>query len=785
MNISSTSLAQANRRSRVGRPSRNRSALTLLACFLFCSVAFSQEKPTDTTNKNDYEVTKLPAMIITASGISERAEQVPQTIQLYGQDELVLQRSRSLVDFFSENSIGFAATVAPGHSFLSMRGAITNQNSLDDASEIAVLINGRRAGTDNLSKLSPLDAYRIEVLRGPSSVIYGSSAIGGVINLISKNGLNSPGTKLSASAGSWDRYTGGFESGGRQDKLDYYFGAQYQTSGDYQTGRNSPGDGVLLNTNYKRRTANLTLGYALCGTTRAELIVRTDGLYHVGHRGLTYSPTDFDDRYNYSTELKLDGTTANQSVQWSAHTYYAVDVEKWDWSQNPLLSPFSSPTLGNRPGIQRDDNTRQNYVLGQKFSATAKLAAHNTLLSGLDLEATRLRNNRVREGAPGYVEGWRPNPVGQPTVRTSPVNIAPVNLNYNSDVWALYLEDTQKLRDDRLTLKGGLRYDVRNQGLQHTLYEPVGVNTATKRSAAVTYRLGANYQATDWLTLRANLGTSFRTPTPNELNGDSFVGNGIRIIGNPNLKNEQALGWELGASAAKGPFTGELTYFESDISNRIGLFANAAATTASGFTSSINSNLAHVRTEGMEGRLAYDLARPLGLTGWRLEPFLAGNYNFRFKVDDPVYRSLNNNQHILRVSAYQSSVGLRVGRHNKWEGSLVGLLTGPTYENGQPHGLINANYPTNPATNQPILTWVFKKDAYWLVNARASYQATGRVRLFGGINNLLNLNYDPVFLALNEVNARYTVNPYKSQSRSSTGSSSPGREYFAGLEISF
>jgi outer membrane receptor protein involved in Fe transport len=66
-----------------------------------------------------------------------------------------------------------------------------------------------------------------------------------------------------------------------------------------------------------------------------------------------------------------------------------------------------------------------------------------------------------------------------------------------------------------------------------------------------------------------------------------------------------------------------------------------------------------------------------------------------------------------------------------------------------------------------------------------SYQATERVRIFGGINNLLNLNYDPSFLALNKVNARYTLNPYKSQDRSSTGTSSPGREMFAGFEISF
>lgn len=603
-----------------------------------------------------------------------------------------------------------------------------------------------------------------------------------MINLITKNGLNSPGTKLSASAGSWERYTGGFETGGKRGPLDYYFGVQYQTSGDYETGRNSPGNGVLQNTSYRRRTANLTLGYEPGSSARVQLTLRTDGLYDVGHRGLTHSLTDYDDRYNHSAEIKIDGKLPQSRVAWSSLTFYAQDVEKWFWSQNPLLFPFSSPALGDRPGIQRDDNTRKNHLLGQKFAAAFNLTERNTLLAGLDLEFTRLRNDRVREGAPGYIEGARPNPA-QPAVRTSPVNIAPVHLNYDSEVVALYIEDTQKLLDGRLTIKGGVRLDVRWQGLGHTVYEAPGTNTATSRSDPVTYRLGGNFRANDWLTLRANLGTSFRAPSPNELNGEGFIGNGVRIIGNPNLKNEKAFGWEVGAAAARGAFTGGVTYFSSDIRNRITVFANAAATAASGFTSSINSNLAHARTKGIEFDLAYDIARPLGLDGFRVEPFLAGNYNFEFEVDDPVYRALNNDQHMLRVSEYQASVGLRLRHKTKWEGSLVGVLFGPTFEPGQGQALINANYPAN-AAGQPILTWVFKRESYWLVNARASYQATERVRPFGGISNLLDLNYDPTFLALNQVNARYTVNPYKSQSRRSTGASSPGREVFAGIEMS-
>jgi vitamin B12 transporter len=747
------------------------------------NVRVDPERAADSA-QSPIDITQLSALVVTASGVREAVAEVPQTIHFYDERALRLEVPRSVVDFVSENAVGFSAPISPGHSFLSLRGAITNQIGYDDSSEVAVLVNGRRSGTVNLSKLSPIDAFRVEVLRGPSSVIYGSSAIGGVVNLITKNGLNSPGTQVTAIAGSWQRYTGGLESGGKVGRFDYYLGAQYQTSADYKTGHNSPGDGVLINTSYRRRGGNLTLGYALGADSRAELIVRSDGLYDVGHRGVTYSYTDHDDRYNQSVEFKVDGLAANGRLTWLSHTFYARDVETWYWSQEPLLAPFSSPTLGNSPGIARDDNTRKNNILGEKLTTTFAFSEDNTLLAGVDLEYTRLQNHRVREASPGYVPDWRPNPA-QPTVRTPAVDLAPLHYNYVSRVFAPYLEDTQKLLNDRLTLKAGARFDLRWQALRHTIYESPGLDYGTHHSDAITYRVGSSYKANDWLTLKASAGTGFRAPNPNELNGDNVTGNGLKILGNPNLKNEESLGWEIGAAVYKGPFTADATYFSSDIRNRITSFVSPAATAANGLTTSIAANLAHARTAGVEFKLSYDVAKALGLEGYRITPFVGGVYHFKYEIEDPVYQSLNNDLHIVRVNKYQGTAGLRVEFRQKWESSLSAIVAGPTFEGGNGHGLINANYPTNPTTGQPITTWIFQKEAYTLFNARFSYQLSPQVRLFGGVNNLTNLNYDPSFLALNEVNARYTVNVYKSQSRQSTGSSAPGREFFGGVQYSF
>jgi vitamin B12 transporter len=370
-------------------------------------------------------------------------------------------------------------------------------------------------------------------------------------------------------------------------------------------------------------------------------------------------------------------------------------------------------------------------------------------------------------------------------VKTSPVNIAPLQYNYDSKVFAPYFEDTQRLFSDRLVLKAGARFDTRTQALRHTPYESSTIDTRSRSFDAVTFRLGSTYKLADSLSLKASVGSGFRAPNPNELSGDSFSGNGVKSVGNPNLKNESSLGWEVGAVSTHDAFSGEISYFDSNIKDRITAYVNAAATAANGYTTTIASNINHAVTRGLELRLAYDLGRHLGSGDYKIEPFVSGTYHFLFEVRDPVYNALNNDRHIQRVNRYQGTVGLRTARKQLWDFDLNAVFSGPTYESGGTLGLADANYPINPATGARNTAWIFKKDSYWLLNSRVGYQLSERLRLFGGANNLLDRNYDPSFLALNEVNYKYTVNPYKSQSRGTTGGSSPGRELFAGIQYSF
>ena len=142
-------------------------------------------------------------LIVTASGREEQQRKSTVTTQVIDSDQIERSRAESLTELLAQNSVGFFSEWSPGQTSINIRGAATDGQGKDFAGQVLVLVNGRRAGTANLSKLSPKDVSRIEVIRGPSSVIYGSQAMGGVINIFLKNGLTDEGGKISAETGSW------------------------------------------------------------------------------------------------------------------------------------------------------------------------------------------------------------------------------------------------------------------------------------------------------------------------------------------------------------------------------------------------------------------------------------------------------------------------------------------------------------------------------------------------------------------------------------------------------
>ena len=137
--------------------------------------------------------TTLDKVVVTAAGFEQKIADAPASISVISREELSKRPYTSLVDALRDVEgidVGMEPTDKNGRATISMRGMPSDYT--------LVLIDGRRQsnagnlypnnfGGGQFSYMPPLDAIeRIEVVRGPMSTLYGSDAMGGVINIITR-----------------------------------------------------------------------------------------------------------------------------------------------------------------------------------------------------------------------------------------------------------------------------------------------------------------------------------------------------------------------------------------------------------------------------------------------------------------------------------------------------------------------------------------------------------------------------------------------------------------------
>ncbi|QDH71699.1 TonB-dependent receptor [Lysobacter alkalisoli] len=135
----------------------------------------------------------LDTVVVTAAGFEQKITDAPASISVVTREELSLRPYTNLIDALRDIEgidIGLESTDKNGNASISMRGMPSDYT--------LVLINGRRQsnvgdiypngfGGGQFSFIPPLDYVdRIEIVRGPMSTLYGSDAMGGVINIITR-----------------------------------------------------------------------------------------------------------------------------------------------------------------------------------------------------------------------------------------------------------------------------------------------------------------------------------------------------------------------------------------------------------------------------------------------------------------------------------------------------------------------------------------------------------------------------------------------------------------------
>lgn len=681
----------------------------------------------------------LPDVVVTATGRPEQLNRVVGTMQVITRETIERSTAKSVTDLLAENAVGFMSEWTPAQTSLNIRGAATEGQGRDFRSQVLILVNGHRAGTANISKLSIADVERIEIVRGPSSVVYGSQNMGGVVNLIMKNGRTAPGHFVDLAGGSWNYLEGKAQRGGKVENVDYYIGLSGARSDDFRIG----GGARERNTAWTRGGVTGAFGAQINEFNRVDVNVRTDGVYDAGFRGSSSNIFAFDDRFNRSYDVNFNGQLPDGRVSWFFQNYGVQDVDDLN---NP--SPLSGTTLLDR-------NRRQQNIVGTRMQPRIKPWQGNDLLLGWDWERTWLRSNRLQVFKPG-------------TINTT--QASPFDNNQTENVNAFYIEDAQTFFD-RWTIRGGVRRTYGTTSFDPTMNlttQPIG----DRNYALTTYSAGSSFAATDWLTFRVGTSTGFRAPTATDLSPSSIVTfTGNTIFGNPSLKPETSTQYEAGFNVIWGGSRFDVAVFQNTIKDRIFTQFRTGSTTVS---DTLN-NAGDIVVRGVELQSDTDMIRALRLTNagpWRWNIF--GNGYYHFDMEDKGAASTAVSRSPQRVYAYQASIGTRFGQTggswHDWNVQLTGILRGPMW------------YDTEEAIQipqfQPNTAYIHRKPAFWVMNARGEVTVRPGVTAYAAVNNIFDINQHPIFIALDQTPCILIV----ASQNGACGNSMPGRQFIVGMQ---
>jgi iron complex outermembrane receptor protein len=697
----------------------------------------------------------LEKIVVTATRTARNPDDVPASITIITKEDIKKQNIQTVDEALAQVPGAYDShTKIWGDSMtnVNLRGfpASTQKRTL-------VLLDGQNISTAYSSSASwislPVENIeRIEVIRGPFSALYGGSAMGGVINIITKTAK-----KLEMLAqggyGTYDTWTSYLGAGDRLwNKVSIQGGFNYRITGGYasnlvnkmaSTGAASPtvagwiptstSTGLPTNTignagdNYwttysingkiswdiapgQNVTFSVLDGYSNYGydmfnsylnntTTGAKVVQGTVGLVGTNTKFSNLREGTFlsgngrqrTQIYNLTSENKLTDTTILKF-----HAGLQNQPESWNTTPS---SSSSLTTFGGGPGTITSSPSKNwvgelqvDQAIGQKQQLVCGIS-YNT--GSGSSQQSNLSNWRD-PGSPGTLNrmsGGRDRNIGvyiQDEIAWHPMfnTVAGVRLDW----WQTY---------------GGAYVAIAGA--------PV-INLPSRSQTAVSPKIAFLFRPLGWMTWRASVGTAFRAPNIYELYNTWQTSSGTIYKGNPNLNPETTLSWEIGTTLK--PFKGTVftaTYFANYVNDLIYTVTDPADATGK---TKIAENAAKATIEGVELEINQRLC------SW-LEVF--GNTTLvNARINDNPFNPASEGKKITMSPRQQYNFGFTF---NYWKilATLSGRYVSKIYSYDDNSDEVNNVYGSY--------------DPFFTLNSKIIYTPVKYVDVSFAVDNILNRQY--------------------------------------------
>jgi outer membrane receptor for ferrienterochelin and colicins len=539
-----------------------------------------------------------------ASKYEQPVTQAPSSITIINSSEIKRYGYRTLAEVL-RSVRGFYTGNDRNYTYLGVRGFLRPG---DNNSRILLLINGHRIN-DNIYDSAPVGSEfpididlieRVEVIRGPSSALYGNSAFFGVINVVTKKPGKNIGSEVSGEAGSFDRYKTRFSFGD-----EFKNGASLLVSGSYfdRQGEKSlyypEFDDPITNSGIARRRDWDQFQSFFTQFNYQSFTM--DAGYHVREKGVPTGSfeTVFDHPDNQTEDLTAF-INARHVHEFSDELELTTRLSYGRYEFNgQYIYEGELPT--DPPIIPNFDQARGEWIIGETTFRKRFLHKHQAI-AGFEYRYNLQRDQTNFDQSPpfSYLDSRKHGQVW------SPYTTVELNLSTN------------------LTLNAGLRHDD---------YETFG-STTNPRASLI-------YQARPTSTLKYIYGEAFRAPNAFEL---YYGDEGFTAKPNPQLSPEEIATHEfIWEEQISRQFTSSASYFQYDIENLITQNIDPADNLL------MYRNIDRIRAEGVEfeitGRMpnglhgkisyAFQQSEDLGTEG---ELFNAPEHLIKFHLTVPLYR---------------------------------------------------------------------------------------------------------------------------------------------------
>lgn len=496
----------------------------------------------------------LDTMVVTATRTAMTVKETPSTVEIVDSKKLEQTQAKTLHDAL-KGALGVNVfNDFQGRSNVSIRGS--------ESRHVLIMVDGKRLGGEaaynsanawDVDRIRMEDVERVEIIRGPAGALYGSDAMGGVINVITKT-PDKTTADINYEYGWYEDgkgagYKGNLYLQGAEGNYSYKINAGLNKNRPYMDPK---GSGDSMNFYGKQQPISLSVGYKFDNGNKLSVdfskikennqkSTTTQTVMVPGKVWQDKIQTIYND--NKRTDYAITYKGSDDKQDWMFRAYKSVFDKHYMNQNNTRMTMMGKPGAWKLQDPKIDTVKRTLSVIEGKD--TFNLSDKNKLTAGFEYRKDQSEGTRLKKPNTSLADGNAHDAYDKAAI------------NY----LAAYVQDEFR-PDDKWLIIPSVRFDHSDQF-----------------SNKLTSNLAATYNAADDVRIKAVVGQGYKTPTVNdlyifwEMYAANPGGKGQFYVGNPDLKPEKSLSYELSVEKDWGDrSTVHLGVFRNEVKDLISTY---------------------------------------------------------------------------------------------------------------------------------------------------------------------------------------------------------------------